>query len=129
MLYDVVCVVDVVVVQSLSCILPFANPRTAAHQAPLSSVPQNLLKFMSIESVMLSNYLILCYLLLLLASVFPNIRVFSRESSLHIRWSKHCSFSFSISLSNEYLGLISFRIDPSSPNYLRVNCQHNGHYP
>ena len=66
---------------------------------------------MSIELVMPSNLLILCHLLLLLPSIFPSIRVFSSESALCIRWPKYCSFSFSISLSNEYLGLISFRID------------------
>ena len=66
---------------------------------------------MSIESVMLSNHLILCHPLLLLPSIFPSIRVFSSESALHIRWPKYWSFSFSISPSNEYAGLISFRID------------------
>ena len=66
---------------------------------------------MSIESVILSNHLILCRPLLLLPSIFPSIRVFSNESVLHIRWSKYCSFSFSISSSNEYSGLISFRMD------------------
>ena len=66
---------------------------------------------MSIESVMQSNHLILCHPLLLLPSIFPSIRVFSNESALHIRWPKYWSFSFSISLSNEYSGLISFRID------------------
>ena len=71
----------------------------------------SLLKFMSIESVMLSNYLILCHPLLLLPSVFPSIRVFSNESTLHIRWPKYWSFSFSIILSNEYSGWISFKID------------------
>ena len=72
---------------------------------------RNLLKLMSIESVMPSNHLILCHPLLLLPSNFPSIRVFSNESVLHIRWSKYWSFSFSISLFNEYSGLISFRID------------------
>ena len=72
---------------------------------------QSLLKFMSIESVMPSNHLILCRPLLLLPSVFPNIRVFSKESSLCIRWPKYWSFSFSISPSSEYSGLISFRMD------------------
>ena len=74
-------------------------------------ISQSLLKFMSIESVMPSNYLILCHPLLLLPSIFPSIRVFSNESALHIRWPKYGSFSFSISASNEYSGLISFRID------------------
>ena len=86
------------------------TPWTAAHQASLSStVSWSLLKFMSIESVMPSNHLILCCPLLLLPSIFPSIRVFSKESILHIRWSKY--WSFSISPSNEYSGLISFRID------------------
>ena len=83
---------------------------TSAHQAPLSSTfPQSLLKSMSIESVMLSNHVILCHPLLLLPSVFASIRIFFNESALHIRWPKYCSFS--ISPSNEYSGLISFRID------------------
>ena len=73
------------------------------------TISQSLLKLMSIESVMPSNHLILCYPLLLLPSIFPSITVFSNESVLHIRWSKY--WSFSISPSNEYLGLISFRID------------------
>ena len=72
---------------------------------------QSLLKLMSIEWVMPSNHLILCHLLLLLPSIFPSIRVFSNESVLSIRWPKYCSFSFSISPSNEYSGLISFKID------------------
>ena len=88
-----------------------ATPWTAARQAPLfSTVSQSLLKFMSIELVMLSNDLILCYPLLLLPSIFPSIRVFSNELALHIRWPKYWSFSFSISPSSEYSGLISFRI-------------------
>ena len=70
-----------------------------------------LLKLMSIESAMQSNHLILCHLLLLLSSIFPSIRVFSNESVLHIKWPKYWSFSFSISPSNEYSGLISFRMD------------------
>ena len=90
----------------------FVTPWTAAHQASLSfTISQSLLKFMSIESVMLSNHLILCHPLLLLPSVFPIIRVFSNESALRIRWPKYWSFSFSVSLSSEYSGLISFRID------------------
>ena len=98
--------------QSLSHIQLFATPWTAAHQASLSIAnSQNLLKLMSIESVMLSNHLILCCPLLLLPSIFPSIRVFSNESVLCIRWPKYWSFSFSISPSNEYSGLISFRID------------------
>ena len=101
-----------VVVQSLGHIWLFASPWTAAHQASLSfTISQSLLKLMSIESVMPSNYLILYHLLLLLPSIFPSIRVISSESALRIRWPKYWSFSFSISLSNEYSGLISFRID------------------
>ena len=89
-----------------------ATPWTAARQAPLfSTVSQSLLKFMSIELVMLSNDLILCYPLLLLPSIFPSIRVFSNELALHIRWPKYWSFSFSISPSSENSGLISFRTD------------------
>ena len=85
---------------------------TAAHQASLSITNSwSLLKLMSIESVMPSNHLILCRTLLLLPSIFPRIRVFSNESVLHIKWPKYWSFSFSISHSNEYSGLISFRID------------------
>ena len=100
-----------VVVQLLSRVQLFEFPWTAACQAPLSfTVFWNLLKFMSIESVTLFNHLILC-LPLLLPSIFPNIRVFCNESALHIRWPKYWSFSFSISPSNEYSGLISFWID------------------
>ena len=99
-------------VQSLSHVRLFATPWTAAHQVPLSiNNSWSLHKLMSIESVMPSNHLILCRPLLLLPSIFPNIRVFSSESVLHIRWSKSWSFSFSISPSNEYSGLISFRMD------------------
>ena len=99
-------------VQSLSCVQLFATPWTAAHQASLSITNSwRLLKLMSIKSVMPSNHLILCHPLLLLPSIFPNIRVFSNESVLCISWPKYCSFSFSISPSNEYSGLISFRID------------------
>ena len=82
-----------------------------AHQASLSTISQSLLKLMSIESVVPSNHFILCRPLLLLPSIFPCIRVFSSESILHLRWPKDWSFSFSISPSNEYSGLISFRID------------------
>ena len=99
-------------VQLLGCVWLFATPWTAACQAPLSFTnSQSLLKFMSTELVMLSNYLILCGPLLLLPSIFPTIGVFSNESALLIRWPKYWSFSFSISPSNEYSGLISFRID------------------
>ena len=99
-------------VQSLSHVWLFATPWTAARQASLSITNfQSLLKLMSIESVLLSNHLIFCRPLLLPLSIFPSIRVFSDESALRIRWPKYWSFSFSISPSNEYLGLISFRID------------------
>ena len=86
--------------------------RTAAREASLSfTISWSLLQFLSIESVMLFNHLILCCLLLLLLSIFPNIRGFSSVSALHIRWPNYWSFSFSISSSNEYSGPISFRID------------------
>ena len=99
-------------VQLLSRVQLFATPWTAAHQdSLLTTNPQSLLKHMSIESVMPSNHLILCRPLLLLPSIFPSIRVFSKESVFHIRWLKYWSFSFSISPFNEYSGLISFRID------------------
>ena len=89
----------------------FATPWNAARQASLSITnSRSLLRLMSIESVMPSNHLILCRPLLLLPSIFPSIRVFSNESVLHIRWPKYWSFSFSISPSNEYSGLVSFRI-------------------
>ena len=99
-------------VQSLSHVWPFATPWTAAHQASLSITKSwSLLKLMCIESVITSNHLILCHPLLLQPSIFPRIRVFSNESVLHIRWPKYWSFSFSISPSNEYSGLISFRMN------------------
>ena len=88
------------------------DPWTAAHQTFLSITnSQSLLKFMSVVSVMLSNHLILCHPLFLLPSTFPSIRVFSNELAIHITWSKYWNFSFSISPSDEYSGLISFRID------------------
>ena len=99
-------------VQSLSRVQLFAAPWTAALQASLSITNSwSLLKLMSTESVMPPNHLILCRSLLLLPSIFPSIRVFSNELVLHIRWPKYWSFSFSISLSSEYSGLISFRMD------------------
>ena len=99
-------------VQSLICVRLFATPWTTARQASLS-IPSSwsLLRLMSIRLVMPSNHLILCHPLLLLPSIFPNIRVFSNESVLLIRWPKYWSFSFSISPSSEYSGLIFFRID------------------
>ena len=98
--------------QSLSCVQLFVTPWTAAYQASLAITNSwSLVKPMSIESVMLSNHLILCCPLLLLPSVFPRIRVFSNGSVLHIRWPKYWSFSFSISPSNEHPGLIFFKMD------------------
>ena len=99
-------------VRSLGCVRLFESPWTTAHQPSLSiSNARSLLKLMSIESVMPSNHLILCCPLLLLSSIFPSIRVFSNESSLYIRWPKYWSLSFNISPSNEYSGLIFFRMD------------------
>ena len=100
-----------VVIGSLSCIWLFVTPWTAAHQASLSTITQNLLKFISIELVILSNHLILCCPLLLLPSIFSGNRVFSNDSALCINWPKYWSFSFSVSPFNEYSGLISFMID------------------
>ena len=102
----------IVVVRLLSHVRLFATPWTVAHQASLSfTISWSLLKLMSIESVMPSSHLILCRPFLLLPSVFPSIRVFSKESALRIRWPKYWSLNFSISPSNEYSGLISFRND------------------
>ena len=99
-------------VQSLSHVRLFATPWNAACQASLSITNSwSLIKFMPIKSVMPSNHLILCCLLLLLPSIFPSIRVFSKESVLPIRWPKYLTFSFTISPSSEYSRLISFRID------------------
>ena len=98
-------------VQLLRHVRLFATPQTAARQASLSITnSRSLLKLMSIESVMPCNHLILCHPLLLLPSIFPSIRVFSNESILCISWPKYWSFSFSISSSSEYPGLISFRM-------------------
>ena len=98
-------------VQSLSRVPLFATPWTAERQASLSIINSwSMLKLMSIESVMPSNHLILCHPLLLPPSIFPSIRVFSNESVTPIGWPKYWSFSFNISFSNEYSGLISFRI-------------------
>ena len=99
-------------VQSLSHVWLFVTPWTAAHQASLSITnTRTLLKPMSIESVMPSNHLILCCPLLLLPPIPPSIRVFPNKSTLRMRWPKYWSFSFSISLSNDHPGLISFRMD------------------
>ena len=122
------------VVQSLSHVRLFATPWTAACQASLSfTISRSLLKLISIESVMPSNHLIFCHPVLLLPSIFPSIRVFANESFLHIRWPKYWSFSFSfsfsISLSNEYSGLISFRMDwldlPAVQGTLKSLLQHS----
>ena len=100
------------VVQSLNCVQLFETPNTAAHQAFMFfTISWSLLKFVSIELVMPSNHLILCRPLLLLLSVFLSIRVSSNDSALPTSWPKYWSFSFSISPSNEYSGLISFRTD------------------
>ena len=117
-------------VQSLSCVRLFVTPWTAARQAFLSITnSQSLLKLMSIKSVMPSNHLILCHLLLLPPSIFPSIRVFSNESVLPIRWPKYWNFNFSISPSNEYSGLISFRVDwldlPAVQGSLKSLLQHH----
>ena len=113
-----------VVVQLLSHVWLFATPWTAAHQASLSlSTSQSLFKLMSIELMTPSNHLILCFPLLLLPSLFPSIRVFSNESALQIRWPKYWSFSFSISPSNEYSGLI-FRFDLLAVKGLSSFLQH-----
>ena len=97
---------------SLCHVQLFVSPWTTACQAPLSTtISWSLLSFMSMESVLLSNHLILCPSLLFLPSIFPSIRVFSSELAFHIRWPKYWSFSFSISPANEYSGWISFRID------------------
>ena len=97
---------------SRSVVFDSSTPWTAAHQASVSITnSRSLFKLMSIKSVMPSNHLILCCSLLLLPSIFPSIRVFSSESVLHIMWPKYWSFNFSINPSNEYSGLISFRMD------------------
>ena len=102
----------IAVVWSLSHVQLFATPQTATRQASLSfTIYQSLLKLMSIESVKPSNHLVLYSPLLLLPSIFSRIRVFSSESAVHIRWPKYWSFSFSISPSSEFSGLISFRVD------------------
>ena len=118
-------------VQLLSRVWLFATPWTAAHQASLSNTNScSLFYLMSIKLVMPSNHLILCQPLVLLASVFPSIMVFSNESVLRIRWPKYWSFSFSISPSNEYSGLIFFRMDwldlPAVQGTLKSLLQHHG---
>ena len=120
----------ILLVQSLSHVWLFATPWTAARHASLSITHSwSLLKLMSIESVIPSNHLIFCHPLLLLPSILPSIKVFSNESVLHIKWPKSWSFSFSISLFNEYLGLISFRMDwldlPAVQGTLKSLLQHH----
>ena len=117
-------------VHLLNCVRLFVTPWTAARQASLSfPIPWSLLKLMAIESVIPSNHLILCHLFLFPLSIFPSFRVFSNESTLHIRWPKYWSFSFSISLSNEYSRLISFRMDwfdlPAVQGTLKSLLQHH----
>ena len=119
-------------VQLLTCVQPFGTPRTAACQASLSITnSRRFLKLLSIELVMTSNHLILFHPLLLPPSIFPNILVFSNEPVLCIRWSKYWSFSFSISPSSEYSGLISFRMDwldlPAVPGTLESLLQVQKH--
>ena len=110
--YVVIASVQFSSIQSLSCVLLFATPWTAACQGSLSITnSRSSLKPMSIKSVMPSSHLILCRPLLLLLSIFSSTRVFSNESALRIRWPKYWSFSFNISPSNEHPGLISFRMD------------------
>ena len=100
------------VVQSLRRLRLFATLWIAAHQVSLSfTISRSLIKLMSVEMIVPSNHLILCHPLLLLPSIFPSIRIFSSELALRIRWHKYWSFSFNIRPSNEYSGLISFRID------------------
>ena len=104
--------VSFIVVQSLSLVQLFLTPWTVARQASLSfTISWSLLKLMSLELVVPANYLIFCCPLLLLPSIFPSIRVFSNESALWVRWPKYWNFSFTISPSNEYSELISFRTD------------------
>ena len=113
------------VVQPLTRVQLFGTAWTAAHQASLSfTISRSLLKLMSIELVMPSNHFILCCPLLLLPSIFSSIRVFPSESALHTRWPKYWSFSFSISLYNEYSGLISFRIDFGAQENKICHCFH-----
>ena len=126
---EIICIL-LVVVQSLSHVQLFETPWTATRQASVSiTSSQKLLKLMSIRLVMLSNHLILCRPLHLLPSVFLSIRVFSNESILHIRWPKCWSVSLSFSPSNEYTGLISFRIDwfdlPEVQGTLKSLLQHH----
>ena len=108
---DIFVVVVVLLLHLLSHVQLFVTPWTAAYQSLSSTVSWSLLNYMTIQSMMLSNHLMLCHPLLLLPSVFSSIRVFSSESTLRSRWPKYWSFCFSVSLSREYSGLISFKID------------------
>ena len=111
----------------LSSVRLFVTPWTAEHQASLSfTISQNLLKLMSIELVMSSNHLILCYPLLLLSSIFPNIRVFSNDLAVHIRRPKYWSFSFSISPSNEYSGFKSLLSHTKKKNVMAWKMKSEG---
>ena len=106
------CYGKTVVIWSVSYVQLFVTPWTAAHQASLSfTISQSSLNPMFINLVMPSNHLVLCHPLLLLPSIFPSIRLFSNESALRVRWPRYWSFNFSISLSNEYSGSVSFRIN------------------
>ena len=123
-----------VVVQWLSHVWLFVTPWTAARQASQSfTISWTLLKLKSSQSVMPSNHLVVCHPLLPLPSIFPSIRVFSNESTLHNRWSNYWSFSFSISPSNEYSGLISFTIEwfdlPATQGILKSLLQHHSSKP
>ena len=122
------CLIQLSSVHSGSHVQLFATPWTAAHQTSLSITNSwSLLKFTSIQSVMPSNHLILCHPLLL-PSILPSIRVFSNESVLHIWWPKYWSFSFNISPSNEYSGLISFRIDWFDLLFVQMNLKSLQHH-
>ena len=129
---NLICILVAVVVQSLSHVQGFVTPWTAACQDSLSTVSQSWLKRMSIELMIPSNHFILCCLLLL-PSIFPSIRVFSSESALHITWPEYWKFSCSISPSNEYSGLVSFRIDwfdlPAVQGTLRSLFHHHSSKP
>ena len=128
-LTEILRIVQISQVQSLSHVQLCATPWTAVRPVYLTITnSQSLFKLISIQSVMPSNHLILCHPLLLLSSIFPSIRVFSNESALCFRWPKYWSFSFSISPSNEYSGLISFRMDWGTPCSIR-DCQESAPTP
>ena len=128
-LTEILRIVQISQVQSLSHVQLFATPWTAVRPVYLTITnSQSLFKLISIQSVMPSNHLILCHPLLLLSSIFPSIRVFSNESALCFRRPKYWSFSFNISPSNEYSGLISFRMDWGTPCSIR-DCQESSPTP